>query len=116
MTLTHRHLTLVLYIIIITFFTRLIKRRGVYYFELAEGAVLIRGQCLFWAVFINTLARMRREGYSSCLVCVCVCVCLSVGMYVCMSVRTRYSGSTRNRSITKDAIVRFAAIIKRRFS
>ena len=29
----------------------------------------------------------------------CVCVCLSVcmyGLYVCMSVRTRYSGSTRN--------------------
>ena len=32
---------------------------------------------------------MRREGYSSCLVCVCVCVCvclsvcLSVCMYVC---------------------------------
>ena len=27
---------------------------------------------------------------------VCVCVCVCVCMYVCMSVRTRYSGSTRN--------------------
>ena len=33
---------------------------------------------------------MRREGYSSCLVCLSVC------MYVCISVRTHYSGSTRN--------------------
>ena len=41
------------------------------------------------------------------------CVCL----YVCMSVRTRYSG--RIKSITKDTIVlsvSFAAILKRRFS
>ena len=37
-----------------------------------------------------TLGALRREDYSSCLVCVSVC------LSVCMSVGTRYSGSTRN--------------------
>ena len=35
-----------------------------------------------------TLGAHAQRGYSSCLVCVCVSVC--------MSVRTRYSGSTRD--------------------
>ena len=57
---------------------------------------------------------MRGEGYSSCLVCVCVCVCVSVCLseHAILAVRAV-------RSITKDAIVlsvRFAAILKRRFS
>ena len=59
---------------------------------------------------------MRREGYSSCLVCVCVCV--SVCLYVCLSEHTILAVRAI-RSITKDAIVlsvRFAAILKRRFS
>ena len=63
---------------------------------------------------------MRREGYSSCLVCVCVyvSVCLSVCMYVCLSEHAILAVRAI-RSITKDAIVlsvRFAAILKRRFS
>ena len=55
---------------------------------------------------------MRREGYSSCLVCVSVC------MYVCLSAHAILAVCA-NRSITKDAIVlsvRFAAILKWRFS
>ena len=51
---------------------------------------------------------MRREGYSSCLVC----------MYVCLSEHAILAVRAI-RSITKDAIllsVRFAAILKRRFS
>ena len=40
---------------------------------------------------------MRREGYSSRLVCVCVCVCVYECMCVCMSVRTRYSGSKHDK-------------------
>ena len=42
---------------------------------------------------------MRSEGYNGCLVCMYVCmyVCLYVCMCVCLSVRTCYSGSTRNR-------------------
>ena len=58
---------------------------------------------------------MRREGYSSCLVC--VCVCLSVCMYVCPSEHAILAVRAI-RSITKDAIVlsvRFAAILKWRF-
>ena len=57
---------------------------------------------------------MRGEGYSSCLVCVCVCVCL----YVCLSEHAILAVRAV-RSVTKDAIVlsvRFAAILKRRFS
>ena len=57
---------------------------------------------------------MRREGYSSCLVCVCACVCMSV----CLSEQAVLAVCVI-RSITKDAIVlsiRFAAILKRRFS
>ena len=57
---------------------------------------------------------MRREGYSSCLVCVCVCVCVCVSVWLSehaiLAVRAI-------RSITKDAIVlsiRFAAILKKR--
>ena len=49
---------------------------------------------------------MRREGYSSCLVCVCVYVCLSA--HAILAVRAI-------RSITRNAIVlsvRFAAILK----
>ena len=52
---------------------------------------------------------MRREGYSSCLMCVCVSVCLSA--HAILAVRAI-------RSITKDAIVlsiRFAAILKMAF-
>ena len=52
---------------------------------------------------------MRREGYSSCLVCVCLYVCLSA--HAILAVRAI-------RSITKDAIVlsvRFAAVLKWRF-
>ena len=61
---------------------------------------------------------MRREGYSSWLVCVCVCVCVSVCMYVCLSEHAILAVRAI-RSITKDAIVlsvRFVAILKRRFS
>ena len=58
--------------------------------------------------------RAFREGYSSCLVCLSVClsVCLYVRTYAILAVRAV-------RSLTKDAIVlsvRFAAILKRRFS
>ena len=59
---------------------------------------------------------MRGEGYSSCLVCVCVCVCVCVS--VCLSEHAILAVRAV-RSITKDAIVlsvRFAAILKRRFS
>ena len=52
---------------------------------------------------------MRREGYSSCLVCL---------LYVCLSEHAILAVRAV-RSITKDAIVlsvRFAAILKRRFS
>ena len=55
---------------------------------------------------------MRREGYSSCLVYLSVC------MYVCLSVHAILAVHAI-RSIMKDAIVlsiRFAAILKRRFS
>ena len=51
---------------------------------------------------------MRREGYSSCLVCLSVCL----SEHAILTVRAI-------RSITKDAIVlsvRLAAILKRRFS
>ena len=64
---------------------------------------------------------MRREGYSSCLVCVCVracvlraCVRASVCLSVCLSEHAILSVRAI-RSITKDAIVlsvRFAAILK----
>ena len=52
--------------------------------------------------------------------CVCVCVCMSVCMYmyVCLSEHAILAVRAI-RSITKDAIVlsvRFAAILKRRFS
>ena len=75
---------------------------------------------------------MRREGYSSCLTCVCVCVCvcvsvcLSVCVSVCVSVCLSVCLSAHTllavraaKSITKDTIVlsiRFAAILKWRFS
>ena len=81
---------------------------------------------------------MRSEGYSTWFVinprrtcaervtvvvsCVCVCVCVSVCMYVCMYVclsEHAILAVRAIRSITKDAIVlsiRFAAILKRRFS
>ena len=53
-------------------------------------------------------------------VCVCVSVCLSVCVSVCLSVCTHAILAVRAiRSITKDAIVlsvRFAAILKKRFS
>ena len=101
-------------IYIITVFTR----RSVYCFELAEGAVLIRGQCLFWAVFINP-RRACAERVTVVVSCVCVCVCLSVCLSVCMYVclsEHAILAVRAIRSITKDAIVRFAAIIKRRFS
>ena len=55
---------------------------------------------------------MRREGYSSCLVCVCVCMHVCLSEHAILAVRAI-------RSITKDAIVlsvRFAAILKRCFS
>ena len=48
----------------------------------------------------------------------CVCVCVSVCMYVCLSEHAILAVRAV-RSITKDAIVlsvRFAAILKRRFS
>ena len=64
------------------------------------------------------LARMRREGYSSCLVCVCLYVCMYVCMYVCLSEHAILAVRAI-KSITKDAIVlsvRFAAILKRCFS
>ena len=51
-------------------------------------------------------------------VCVCLSVCLSVCMYVCLSEHAILAVRAI-RSITKDAIVlsvRFAAILKRRFS
>ena len=51
-------------------------------------------------------------------VCVCVCVSLCVCMYVCLSEHAILAVRAV-RSITKDAIVlsvRFAAILKRRFS
>ena len=51
-------------------------------------------------------------------VCVCVCVCLSVCLYVCLSEHAILAVRAV-RNITKDAIVlrvRFAAILKRRFS
>ena len=57
-------------------------------------------------------ARMHGEGYSSCLMCLYVC------MYVCLSEHAILAVRAV-RSITKDAIVlsvRFAAILKRRFS
>ena len=50
--------------------------------------------------------------------CVCVCVCVCVCMYVCLSEHAILAVRAV-RSITKDAIVlsvRFAAILKRRFS
>ena len=55
---------------------------------------------------------MRREGYSSCLLCLSVC------MYVCLSEHAILAVHAI-RSITKDAIVlsvTFVAILKRRFS
>ena len=48
----------------------------------------------------------------------CVCVCVSVCLYVCLSEHAILAVRAI-RSITKDAIVlsvRFAAILKRRFS
>ena len=60
---------------------------------------------------------MRREGYSSCLVCVCVCLSVSLSVCVCLSEHAILAVRAI-RSITKDAIVlsvRFAAILKRRF-
>ena len=51
-------------------------------------------------------------------VCVCMCVCVCVCMYVCLS-KHAILAVRAIRSITKDAIVlsvRFAAILKRRFS
>ena len=59
---------------------------------------------------------MRSEGYSSRSVC--LSVCMYVCMYVCLSEHTILAVRAV-RSITKDAIVlsvRFAAILKRRFS
>ena len=53
---------------------------------------------------------MRSEGYSSCLVCVCVSVCLSGHAILAVCVI---------KSIMKDTVVlsvRFAEILKRRFS
>ena len=50
--------------------------------------------------------------------CVCVCVCVCVCLYVCLSEHAILAVRAV-RSITKDAIVlsvRFAAILKRRFS
>ena len=67
---------------------------------------------------------MRREGYSSCLArarvraCVRACVCVCVCLYVCLSEHAILAVRAII-SITKDAIVlsvRFAAILKGRFS
>ena len=54
---------------------------------------------------------MRREGYSSRLVCVCVCVCMCV--CVCLSAHAILAVRAI-KSVTKDTVVlnvRFAAIL-----
>ena len=59
---------------------------------------------------VPSLINPRR--YSSCLVCVCVCLSVCLSEHAILAVHAI-------RSITKDAIVlsvRFAAILKRRFS
>ena len=63
---------------------------------------------------ISVPARMRREGYSSHLVCVRVCGCIYVYVYVCT--HTLYILAVRAiKSVTKDTVasinVRFAAIL-----
>ena len=67
-------------------------------------------------MYMYPSVRMRSEGYSSCLVCVCVCVCVCVS--VCLSAHAILAVRAI-KSITKDTIVlsvRFAAILKWRFS
>ena len=61
---------------------------------------------------------MRKEGYSSRLVCVCVCVCVCMCVCVCLSAHAILAVRAI-KSITEDTIVlnvRFAAILKWRFS
>ena len=68
---------------------------------------------------VNFIVNPRRACANRVTVVVsCVCVCLSVCMYVCLSEHAILAVRAV-RSITKDAIVlsvRFAAILKRRFS
>ena len=72
-------------------------------------------------LFINP-RRASAARVTVVVLCVCLSVCLSVCMYVCMYVcLSEYAilAVRAVRSITKDAIVlsvRFAAILKRRFS
>ena len=58
---------------------------------------------------------MRREGYSSRLVCVCVCVCVCVYVCLCVCLSAHAILAVRViKSVTKDTVVlnvRFAAIL-----
>ena len=68
-------------------------------------------------LFINP-RRACAERVTVVVSCVCLSVCPSVCMYVCLSEHAILAVCAV-RSITKDAIVlsvRFAAILKRRFS
>ena len=84
-------------------------------FILYTGALFLNTAALF--LYATTLINPRRACAERVTVVVS-CVCLSVCMYVCLSEHAILAVHTV-RSITKDAIVlsvRFAAILKRRFS
>ena len=70
------------------------------------------------ATWLVNPRRACAERVTVVVLCVCVCVCLCVCLYVCLSEHAILAVRAI-RSITKDAIVlsvRFAAILKRRFS
>ena len=77
------------------------------------GGFITLAGCIFPISVINP-RRACAERVTVVVSCVCVCVC----MYVCLSEHAILAVRAV-RSITKDAIVlsvRFAAILKRRFS
>ena len=76
---------------------------------------------VFYLIHIASIINPRRacaERVTVVVSCVCLSVCLYVCMYVCLSEHAILAVRAV-RSITKDATVlsvRFAAILKRRFS
>ena len=80
---------------------------------------VISGSFVLWLELVNPrCACAERVTVVVSYVCMCVCVCVCVCLSVCLSEHAILAVRVI-RSITKDAImlsVRFAAILKRRFS
>ena len=93
-------------------YTRINPRRA------CAARVTVVVSCVCVCVCVRAYVRACVRACVCVSVCLCVCVSVSVCMYVCLSAHAILA--VRGiKSITKDTIVlnvRFAAILKRRFS